>query len=269
MDAQTAQQQFQQADRLYREGRYAEALALLNALNKEFPNTKNLMYAAALCLEKVGNIEEAKFLCNALIRQFDYGKAKELLTSIESTPQINAQLDDLLYKDILSERKKPVPPLPSAAPSNTKKYVLFGIIVAAVAILGVAVLFGGNGGSAASSTPEQSLGSIFLIVFLIGLGCYGFYCYLMKRICENAGTEPGVLIWMPLLQIVPIFKAAEMSLLWILALFIPFAGALLVTVILWVKLCQACNKPAWLGILALLPFVNLILAIYLAFSSPD
>ncbi|HPO13066.1 MAG TPA: tetratricopeptide repeat protein [Candidatus Hydrogenedentes bacterium] len=267
MDAKTAEQYFHQADGLYQSGKYAEALELLNVLNKEFPNTKNVMYAAALCLEKLGNIEEAKFVCNSLIRQFDCGKARELLAALEDAPRIDAQLNDLLNKDILQERNRAVPPpLPQRA-SNKKIYIIAGIAVVVLLLLSLP-FFLGNTGSASDSPTEPSLTGIMLPLLLVVLAIYFLGCYLMKRICENAGTEPGVLIWIPILQIIPTMRAADMDFLWLIAIFIPIVGTFIFTLVLWVKLCKACGKPAWFGILIFLPILDMFLVVYLALSSP-
>jgi len=99
---------------------------------------------------------------------------------------------------------------------------------------------------------------------LIGLAVamllsYLFHCYCHKLICEKAGKEPGVLIWLPILQIIPIFKAATMSLWWVLLG--PIAS------IVWCfKIAKARGKSAGVGVLLLLPITNFFAFLYLAFS---
>jgi hypothetical protein len=47
--------------------------------------------------------------------------------------------------------------------------------------------------------------------------------------------------------------------------FVPLANAVM-TIVMWVKICQACGKSAWLVLLLFVPVVNLFFVPYLAFS---
>ena len=97
------------------------------------------------------------------------------------------------------------------------------------------------------------------------LGFYLFGCYCLKLICMKAGHDPGGLIWIPVLQMIPAFRAAGMSAWWLLALFIPLLN--LVAHILWCfKISSARGKSAWVAIALLLPVFNLFAFLYLAFS---
>lgn len=94
---------------------------------------------------------------------------------------------------------------------------------------------------------------------------YLFGCYCMKLICVKAGYNPGALIWLPILQMIPMFRAAGMSGWWLLACFIPLLN--LVAVILWsFKIVQARGKSVLVAIALLLPLLNLLAILYLAFS---
>ena len=104
------------------------------------------------------------------------------------------------------------------------------------------------------------LGSL-LVLYLFG-------CFCLKLICEKAGHEPGVLVWLPLLQAIPAFRAAGMSGWWFLALFVPLLN--LVAHILWCfKITSARGKSIWVAILLLLPGLSLFAFLYLAFSSAN
>lgn len=83
MDAQESQEKFKQADTLFKAGNYQEALDILAGLNRAFPNAKNILYPAAMCLEKLGRHEEALPLCNQLIRDFQDPRAEKLKAKIE------------------------------------------------------------------------------------------------------------------------------------------------------------------------------------------
>ena len=104
--------------------------------------------------------------------------------------------------------------------------------------------------------------------FLLGvfLFAYLFGCYCCQLICTKAGSEPGILVWIPGLQMIPLFHAAGMSRWWYLALFVPVLN--IVAQILWcVNIAKARGKSGWVALLLILPVTNLPAFLYLAFSA--
>ena len=77
---------FARADALYRQGQYRESLAALNGMAAAFPDNKALLYAMALCLERLERQEEAIRLCDRLIREFHFDKALILKARLVTTP---------------------------------------------------------------------------------------------------------------------------------------------------------------------------------------
>jgi glucan phosphoethanolaminetransferase (alkaline phosphatase superfamily) len=56
--------------------------------------------------------------------------------------------------------------------------------------------------------------------------------------------------------------------LWVLILlFIPYADAL-VYIWLWMRISENTNKSPWLGLLMIVPLVNIAAALYMAFYEP-
>jgi hypothetical protein len=107
----------------------------------------------------------------------------------------------------------------------------------------------------------------FAVVFAVLLaGLYVFFCYCYKRICEKAGVDPGVLVWIPLLQFIPLFRAADLP-LWMLLLFLVPMVNLVMILVLWAKICSSLDKNPLLALLLLVPILNLFLIPYLAFSN--
>ncbi len=107
----------------------------------------------------------------------------------------------------------------------------------------------------------QILWAVFGILLLGHL----FISYCCKLICDKAGTEPGILIWLPFLQWVPLFRAAGMSGWWCLGLLVPILN--LVPALMWpFKIAEARGKSVWVAILLLLPFTGFFAFLYLAFS---
>lgn len=152
MDPAESKAKFKQADTLYREGQYQQALHLLGELNEAYPNTKNVLYPAALCLEKLGRGDEALPLCEALIEKFQDPRARELKEKIQQATAQPAEnpygldfssLDDsAIQGDLLdipatTHQYKPVEP----EPIPWMKYSLIGLgVVAVLALVIVPVL---------------------------------------------------------------------------------------------------------------------------------
>ena len=103
------------------------------------------------------------------------------------------------------------------------------------------------------------------LIFVFALALYVFYCFCLKRICEKCGVNPGVLIWIPIVQLIPMLQIAGMATWMLILFFIPFVN-LVVMVMMWAKVCSARGKSPWLVIMVFIPFVNICFIPYLAFS---
>jgi Family of unknown function (DUF5684) len=104
-----------------------------------------------------------------------------------------------------------------------------------------------------------------IITIAVLLVLYLFLCYMLKRICEKCGTEPGILIWIPLFNIIRLLQAGGLSGWLFFLFFIPIVNAL-TGLFMWAKVCQARGKSAWLILMIFVPIVNLLFIPYLAFS---
>ena len=94
---------------------------------------------------------------------------------------------------------------------------------------------------------------------------YLFFCYCSMLICNRTANKPGVLVWLPVVQVLPLLRAAGMSRWWFMTVFafilLPFAY------IFWcVKIARACGKSTMMAILLILPVTNIFAYVYLAFS---
>ena len=105
-----------------------------------------------------------------------------------------------------------------------------------------------------------------LLSYLISLVLYLFFCYCFKLICQKAGTDPGILIWIPLLQLFPLLKTAGLAYWTFLLFFVPVVNVVLF-VMMWARILKALGRNPWLVILLLLPAINLLYILYLAFSN--
>lgn len=107
---------------------------------------------------------------------------------------------------------------------------------------------------------------VLAIIIFAALAVYLFFCFCSKRICEKCGVNPGILIWIPIVQLIPLLQAAQMPVWTIILFFIPIVS-IVVSVMMWVKICQARGKSGWLVILMFIPIANIVFFPYLAFSN--
>ena len=76
-----------------------------------------------------------------------------------------------------------------------------------------------RGNAAVGSSANRLFASKFMILMLgIALLVYLFHCYCCMLICVKTGKPPGVLIWIPVLQLYPLIRAAGMSGWWFLGM---------------------------------------------------
>lgn len=116
-----------------------------------------------------------------------------------------------------------------------------------------------------AGTPALKLTSTILFAALgIGFGLYLFFCYCALLICRKAGQPAGWMIWVPLLQYVPILRAAKMSPLWLIAIVIPLLN--IWAHILWsFRIAAARGRGFWTALFLILPTYPLAF-VYLAFA---
>jgi hypothetical protein len=106
---------------------------------------------------------------------------------------------------------------------------------------------------------------LLLIIAGAVLALFLFHSFCCKLICEKAGSEPGPLIWIPILQLLPLLKAANMSPWWFLGFLVPVVN--LAAQVLWcIKISQARGKSIVVGLLLIFPLTSLFALLYLAFS---
>ena len=104
--------------------------------------------------------------------------------------------------------------------------------------------------------------TVLAIVLLIHLGVS--YCFSL--ICSKTGNPGGLLVWLPALQWVPLFRAAGMSGWWFFGFFIPILN--IVAPILWsINIVKARGKSVWVTVMLLLPVTSIFAFLYLAFSN--
>jgi len=116
------------------------------------------------------------------------------------------------------------------------------------------------------------VGTFLVLIIAILLVFYIYSAICLQLIAKKTGQEPSWLAWVPIANLFLSCKISGLSYLWLLILFaapIPIIGPLCITVFyayLWCRIAVALNKPSWLGVLVIIPIVNLVIIGYLAFS---
>jgi hypothetical protein len=108
--------------------------------------------------------------------------------------------------------------------------------------------------------------TLIFAVLGIALLLYLFGCYCWMLICRKTGNPGGILVWLPVLQLFPILRAAGMSGWWFLAFCLPLLN-LIASIVLCFNIAKARGKSAWVGLFLLLPITSLFAFLYLAFSN--
>lgn len=107
------------------------------------------------------------------------------------------------------------------------------------------------------------LGLLIAVGAVVSLALYIFFCFCAKRICQKCGKDPGVLIWIPILNLIPLLEVAGLPVWTIILFFVPLANFVM-PIVMWAKLCTARGKSGWL-VLGII-FLPIVFIPYLAFS---
>ena len=124
----------------------------------------------------------------------------------------------------------------------------------------------------------------------LGIGFVGLTFYIYMAIClmliaQKTNTKYSWLAWIPIANVFLMAMIAKRPWWWALIIVIAFAvaaammngplgwlgwviylAAVVLTIIIWIGICQARNRPGWWVILLLIPIVNLVILGVLAFS---
>ena len=123
--------------------------------------------------------------------------------------------------------------------------------------------------TSAEITLLIAYGVAVLITFLV---LYVLLAIALRRLAKKTKTRHAWFAWVPILNIILMFNIAGFSGWWVL-LFIPFmipivgwiAGVIFI-IYLWMRIAKAVGKPDYLGLFIIIPFGQIILPLYLAFS---
>ena len=109
-----------------------------------------------------------------------------------------------------------------------------------------------------------------ILAVLVIVYVYTSLCLFL--VAKKLMKEPAWLAWVPIGNLVLTCKLANISYWWLVLIllsilpYIGFLSAVVFSAFAWWHIAQARGKPAWLGILTIIPLVNLVIIGYLAFS---
>jgi hypothetical protein len=106
--------------------------------------------------------------------------------------------------------------------------------------------------------------SLYQLLALVGI-LYLFFCYCCVQICKKTNNRPGLLVWLPGFQMIPLLRAAGMSPWLFITLFIPIVG-LIVQIVWCVRICRVRQKNSLLALLLIIPVTFPLAFLYLALS---
>ena len=95
---------------------------------------------------------------------------------------------------------------------------------------------------------------------------YIFLSTCFWLICRKTHIAPGILVWIPLFQLIPLMRAANMPRVWFFGFFVPLIQVIPI-ISLCIKLVKSRGKGPWVAFWLLLPPTTLFAFLYLAFSS--
>ncbi|MCX5709455.1 MAG: hypothetical protein NT088_01835 [Candidatus Omnitrophica bacterium] len=191
------------------------------------------------------------FLALASILCFTYTQAQT----------VNAQ-DNSASAPAVQSQAQPAP-AQTAAPAVTAAPV----VTSAPAVTPMPTLTPTQKKVAVAVAAAAVLAMMFVVLVLY---IYSSICIMF--IAKKTAKTPAWLAWIPIGNLFLLCKVAGISYWWLLLLLVyivPIAGPLIFLAFcgyLWYKVALARNKPGWVGILWVIPIVNLVVMGYLAFS---
>jgi|WetSurMetagenome_2_1015567.scaffolds.fasta_scaffold97589_2 hypothetical protein len=131
------------------------------------------------------------------------------------------------------------------------------------------VTYGGSAGSDAAAAGIMAVfAGMFMVILVVVLVIYVFMAVCLMKIAKKTNNPNGWFAWIPILNIVLMLQIAKKPVWWIVLIFIPFVNFvwIVLQILVWMAISRECGKEEWLGILMLVPVVNLFVPAYLAFS---
>lgn len=196
-------------------------------------------------------------------------KAKSYVFIIHSQGMTNLKVADLPpdVLEVLGYDNPNVPKVATNGPAVWAKQTIAKLDTPEVKEVQQELTTKWNASPAGAQFPVPEITRTLLLQIAgVILALYLFQCFCFMLICRKANSRPGLLVWLPILQVFPMLKAARMSGWWFLALCVPVLN--LVAHFLWCfKIADARGKTGLVGFLLWFPLTSFIAFLYLAFSN--
>lgn len=114
---------------------------------------------------------------------------------------------------------------------------------------------------------QMTAGNPMALYLMLGIlaAMHIFVSTCFWLICRKTHCAPGPLVWVPVLQLIPLLRAANMPRVWFFVYFIPVLNIL--AQIVWsIKICKTRGKSPFVAFLLILPPTTVFAFLYLAFS---
>lgn len=120
--------------------------------------------------------------------------------------------------------------------------------------------------TSAASVESSALGAgMMLVVFLFAIAVYIYAAYCLYTIGKKTNTPNEWMAWVPIVNVFYMLQIARLPLWWFLGILIPFLN-LIVIIYVWVKIAEMQNRGVLWGVLMIISPVNLVLLWFLAFA---
>ena len=106
---------------------------------------------------------------------------------------------------------------------------------------------------------------VSFFVFRILPVLYVLICFPLMTIALKLNVSGFWMVWLPILNLWLMVKMGNKSFLYFLGLFIPLVN-IFVFIVVWMNIFESLIRPKWLGILMIIPGINIILLWYLAYT---
>ncbi len=100
---------------------------------------------------------------------------------------------------------------------------------------------------------------------LLIVAVYVYVAYATYTIAKKTNTQNAWFAWIPILNLILLLRIARKSLWWIIGMLIPFVN-IIVTIWVWMKVAEERRRPSWWGILMIIPVVNWVILYLMAFQ---
>ena len=106
--------------------------------------------------------------------------------------------------------------------------------------------------------------AIFIVLSILAV-VHIFTSVCFWSICRKTHSAPGPLVWVPILQLIPMLRAANMPRVWFFAYFIPVLN-IVALIIFSINIVKTRGKNPWVAFLLILPPTSIFAFLYLALS---